>query len=68
MTYRFFPASKGDKFVDIPDEALTELVLCFRPAQHILTDAGVDASKTATGVLGALFPPSVPVYPFIDHI
>ncbi|HDS74382.1 MAG TPA: GNAT family N-acetyltransferase [Firmicutes bacterium] len=54
--------------VEMPHEALTELVLGFRPAVDILSDAGVTASESATRVLASVFPVQIPFIPPTDHI
>jgi len=62
------PGEAAGQVVEIPAEALTELVMGFRPVGDILADSGVTTTDAAKGVLGAIFPVSVPFMPPTDHM
>jgi|GEM_PF-898582 len=62
------PGEQAGEVVQMPDEALTELVMGFRPAEDILADANVRTTNAAKGVLGAVFPVSIPFMPPTDHM
>jgi hypothetical protein len=62
------PGTVAGTIVTIPDEALTELVLGFRPVRDILSDAGATAPDAAVSVLESVFPESVPFMPPTDHM
>ncbi len=62
------PGQAAGEVVDLPHEAVTELVMRFRQAPHIVADADVDASDKAIGLLAALFPPAPQMFQMIDHM
>lgn len=62
------PGETTGEVVEIPAEALTELVMGFRPAPDILSDANVRATDAARGVIGAIFPVSTPFISPTDHM
>ena len=62
------PGEEVGTVVSVPDETVTELVMCFRPAADILRDEGVETTDAAIGMLGALFPESIPFFSPPDHM
>jgi len=62
------PGEATGTVVEMPHEALTELVLGFRSVEDVLCDDGVSASEAAKRVLSAVFPVGIPFIPPTDHI
>jgi len=62
------PGDVAGQVVEVPDEALTELVMGFRPADDILADADVRATDAARRVVAVLFPLGRPFMSPIDHM
>lgn len=62
------PGESAGTTVKLPDEALTELVLGFRPARDILLSEGIRTTDSALKVIESVFPVQVPFLPPTDHM
>ena len=57
---------KAGEVIDIAVESLTELILGFRPATDILTDANIRTKPATMEFLTAVFPVASPYLPTTD--
>ena len=62
------PGETIGRVVELPDAAVTELVMGFRPAMDILADIGSPVEESVTRALDALFPVSIPFLSPLDHM
>jgi len=62
------PGAVAGEVVALPDEALTELVLGFRPAADVVADAGARPAAATVALLDAIFPVSTTFLSPTDHM
>ena len=62
------PGAVAGEVVVLPDEALTELVLGFRPAADVVADAGARPAAATVALLDAIFPVSTTFLSPSDHM
>jgi len=62
------PGAVVGEVVPLPDEAMTELVLGFRPAADIVEDAGACPTAATGALLDAIFPVTTPFLSPTDHM